>query len=173
MYSKYSWNTGALNKGTTNQMARALWSYHENIYISRRNDLLVVNIETMCKSKCATRLHVWSNLILVNISLLLIRNQDHNDISLLGSLSYWQNLQAVLLSNLLGLGAFIQTNDNVQSALLQVQCMSMTLAAITNNCNSLATDNAPVCILIIISFCHSNLSPHNVLVLCARHVPNL
>jgi hypothetical protein len=38
----------------------------------------------------------------------------------------------------------------------------MALAAVTNDGNLLAVQNFPVNILIIISFCHSTLSPHNV-----------
>ena len=54
------------------------------------------------------------------------------------------------------------TTMPANATLFEVQSMCMALAAITNDCHFLAIKNFPICILIIISFCHNTLSPHNV-----------
>ena len=152
-------------------MTRTLWSNHEYIYISRWNNLLEMNVETMCKCQSLASSQVWCNLILIYLSLLLIRNQNHDDVSSCSCLANWQNLQTFALSNSLGLGTVIKAYYNVQTALLQVQRMGMSLGTITNNSNGLVLDNFPIYILVIKDFCHNTLSPHNVLVLYARPAP--
>ena len=154
-------------------MARAFRSNHEDIDISRRDDLLIMDVEAMCEDESAARLEVRSDFRLVNISLLLIRDQDRRDISLLDCFSDRVNLQAVLFCDLLGLGAFIEADNDVCTAVLQVQSMCMTLAAIAEDCDRLAIHEFPICILIIVSFCHNTLSPHNVHRLYVPRVPAL
>ena len=115
----------------------------------------------MSKSEGAAALEIRADFILIDISLLLIGNQNHRDVSSLDGLSNRQNLQAVLLCDLLGLAALIQADNDIDAAFLQVQRMGMALAAVTDDSNRLAVHDFPVDILIIISFCHSTPSPHN------------
>ena len=116
----------------------------------------------MCEDESAARLEVRSDFRLVDVGLLLIRDQDRRDISLLDCFSDRVNLQAVFLSDLLGLGTFIEADDDVGTAVLEVQGMCMTLAAVAEDRDCLAIHEFPICILIIVSFCHNTLSPHNV-----------
>ena len=162
---------GAFRERTANEMARAFRSDHEDIDVLRRNDLLVMDVEAMCEDESAARLEVRSNLRLVDVSLLLIRDQDRRDVSLLDCLSDRVNLQAVLFSDLLGLGTLIEADDDVCTAVLEVQGMSVTLAAVADDRDRLAIHEFPICILIIVSFCHNTLSPHNVHRLYALRVP--
>ena len=62
----------------------------------------------------------------------------------------------------LGLRALIEADDDVDAAVLEVQRMGMALAAVTDDGNGLASEHLEICILIIVSFCHNTLSPHNV-----------
>ena len=124
--------------GTTNKMARALRSNHEYVYISRRNDLAEVDIEAMGKGQSLAGGQIRSDIIFIGCSLLFIRNQHHDNVSSLGSLSGGHNGQACSLSLSLGFRAFIQTNNYVYAALLQVQCVCMTLGAIADDSNGFA-----------------------------------
>ena len=155
-------HAAAFGESTADQMTRALGSHHEDIHIFGGNDLLEVNIEAMSEGESAAGLEVRGNLVLVDICLLLIRNQDHGDVSLLHSLSHRQYLQAMLLSFSFGLGTLIEADNYIHAAFLQVQGMGMALAAVADNGNGLAVHDFPVDILIIVSFCHSTLSPHSV-----------
>ena len=153
---------GTFRVRAANEMARAFRSDHEYINICRRNDLLVMDVEAMCEDESAARLEVRSDFRLVDVGLLLIRDQDRRDVSLLDCFSDRVDLQAVLFSDLLGLGTLIEADDDVCTAVLEVQGMSMALAAIADDGNRLAVHEFPICILIIVSFCHNTLSPHNV-----------
>ena len=142
-------------------MTGTLRCNHENVNASRRNNLLEVDVETMCESESTARLEVGTNLFLVDVRLLLIRDQNHRDVRLLDRLSDWQNLEVVRFGSGLGFRALVKTDDDVDAALLEVQRMRMSLAAVADDGNGLALHDLPVRVLIIISFCHNTLSPHN------------
>ena len=126
-------NTAAFGIGTTNQMAGAFRSNHEYVYISRRNDLAEVNVEAMSKCQSFASGQVGSNILFVGCSLLLIRNQHHDNVCFFSSVSSSHNSQASSFSLSPGFGAFIQAYNYVHAALLQVQGMSMTLGAIADD----------------------------------------
>ena len=89
----------------------------------------------MSKHKHIAFLKVWLDIFLIHISLFLIIDQNHDDISLLCSLSCCIYFKSLLFSSLPGSAAFIKTDNDVTSGLLQVQCVSMSLAAVTDNCD--------------------------------------
>ena len=70
-------------------------------------------MKAMCEDESAARLEVRCDFRLVDISLLLIRGQHHDDVACCCSLSRSHNLQTVVLSLLLVLGARAQTYYNV------------------------------------------------------------
>ena len=152
-------------------MTRTFRCNHENVNARWRNNLLEVDIETMCEGESTARLEIGTNFFLVDVRLLLVRNQDHRDVCLLDRLSDRQNLEVMRLGSSLGLRTLVKTDDDIDAAFLEVQCMCMSLAAVADDGNGLALHNLPVHVLIIISFCHSTLSPHNFDKSYALHAP--
>ena len=142
-------------------MTGTLRCNHENVNASWRNDLLEVDIETMREGESTAWLEVRTNLFLVDVRLLLIRDQNHRDVRLLNRLGDRQNLETMGLGSSLGLRSLVKANDDVDAALLEIQRMCMSLAAVADDGNGLALHDLPVRVLIIISFCHNTLSPHN------------
>ena len=98
------------------------------------------------------------DVLLVHISLLLIVDQDHDDVSHLSSLSGVVYLEALCLSLSLGLAAFVQTDNNVAAGISQVQCVCMTLAAVADDSDGLAIQKRQVTIGFVenLCFCHDN-----------------
>ena len=150
-------------------MTRAFRRDHEYVHVGRRLNLLEMNIEAVGKSQRAAFLEVRRDLALVNVGLLLVRNQDHRDVRLLDGLGHRQNLQAVGLRRRLGLRALIKADDDVHAAVLQVQRMGMALTAVADNRYGLALQKIKIRVLVIVRFCHSIPSPHNVLLSYAPH----
>ena len=150
-------------------MTRAFRRDHEYVHVGRRLNLLEMNVEAVGKSQRAAFLEVRRDLALVNVGLLLVRNQDHRDVRLLDGLGHRQDLQAVGLRRRLGLRALIKADDDVHAAVLQVQRMGMALTAIADNRYGLALQKIKIRVLVIVSFCHSIPSPHNVLLSYAPH----
>ena len=100
------------------------------------------------------------DVLLIHISLLLIIDQDHDDVSLLSSLSSGVYVEALLLSLSPGLGALVQTDNNIAAGLLQVQGMCMTLAAVADDCDGLAIQQRQITVCLIKNLClrHDNIS---------------
>ena len=129
----------------------------------------LADIEAVSESQRAAFLQVRRDLALVDVGLLLVRNQDHRDVRLLDGLGHRQNLQAVGLRRRLGLRALIEADDDVHAAVLQVQRVGVALAAVADNRHGFLLQKIKIRVLVIISFCHSTLSPRNVLLSCAPH----
>ena len=142
-------NTLACLVLTSYSVSGALGSDHDNVNVLGGNDAAEVNVEAVCKSKCLACSHIRSDVALINISLLLIGDKDHNDVGNLSSLAYRKYLKSLSLSLSLALGAFVKTYNNVYAAVLEVKGMSMSLRAVTNDSNGLAVESAQVTVRLI------------------------
>ncbi|CCX65669.1 putative uncharacterized protein [Firmicutes bacterium CAG:791] len=142
----------------TNSMSGSLGSDHRNVYILRRNDQLVVDVEAMCKHQHIAGLQIRSNILLVHIGLKLIIDQNHDDIGLLYCLCSRKNRKALCLCLCLGLGALIQTNHDITSGILQIQCMCMALRTVADNADLLTLEKRLIAIFLVKNscFCHFN-----------------
>ena len=122
---------------TSYGMSGSLGSDHGNINVLGRYDTSEVNIETMSEHQHIALFQVGLDVILVQICLLLIVDQNHDDVGTLCSFCSGKYFKSLCLSLCPGLGALVQTDDNMASGILQVQCVCMALAAVADNCDSL------------------------------------
>ena len=137
LYSDQAGNTLTGLVLTSYGMSGSLGSDHGNINILGRYDTSEVNIETMSEHQHIALFQIGLDVILVQICLLLIVDQDHDDVSTLCSFCSGKYFKSLCLSLCPGLGALVQTDDNMTSGILQVQCVCMTLAAVADNSDSL------------------------------------
>ena len=100
-----------------------------------RNDLLKVDIEAVSEHEHVAVLQIWFDAFVIYISLFLVRCENHDNICSGCSFRSGSHLQACFFRRLPGLAAFVQTDDHVYAAFLQVQRMSMSLAAVADNRN--------------------------------------
>ena len=119
-------------------VARCFRSDHSYIYVLRRYDLSEVDSETMSEHQHVALFQVWLDIFFVHCSLFLIVDQDHNDISLFCSLSSGIYFESLCLCFCPGFAAFIKSNNNITAGIFQVQCMSMSLASVADNCDFFA-----------------------------------
>lgn len=118
-----------------------------------------MDIEAVSESEGAAVFQVRSNFFCVDISLFFVRNQDHCNIGFFYGFRNGFNFKASCLGFGDGFAAFIQTDDDIDAAVFEVQRMGVALAAITDDCDFFAFHYIPVYILIIKYFCHDNISP--------------
>ena len=104
----------------------------------------------MSESERVASMQVRSDVLLVNLRLQLIGNKDHDDVGFFGSLVLEHDLQASLFSLSPALGAFAQTNANVDARVHEVERMGMALRAITDNRNLLTLDDFGVHVIFVI-----------------------
>ena len=79
-----------------------------------------MDVEAVSKSERTALLEVRADLFLVDIRLLLIGDEDHRDIRLLHRIGNRRDLQTMSLSLRLGLRAGVETDDDIETALLEV-----------------------------------------------------
>ena len=72
-----------------------------------------MNVETMSEHQHIALFQVGLDVVLVQISLLLIIDQDHDDVSTLCSFCSGEYFEPLCLSLCPGLGALVQTDDNM------------------------------------------------------------
>ena len=100
-----------------------------------------------------------SDALLVQGSLLLVVDQDHNDVGSLGSLGGGHNRQPLGLGLGPALGAVVQADDNIHAAVLQVQGMGMALGAIADDGDGLAGELLQITVLLVENAVHKNYLP--------------
>ena len=107
----------------------------------------------MSEGQCSARLQVRLNLLLVNLGLVLIRQQDHDDVSLGDRVRHGLDFEALLLGIVHGLGGRTQADDDVNAGIAQVQRVSVALGAVTENGDLLAIEHGEIRILLIPDSC--------------------
>ena len=115
LHSDQARSTLSCNIFGTDRMAGCLRSDHGNVNILRRNDAAVMDVEAMSEHEHIAFFQVRLDIFAVQLSLLLIIDQDHDDIRLLRSLSCCINFKALFFCPLPASGTLIQTDDNLAS----------------------------------------------------------
>ena len=112
--------------------------------ISRGLDQLETDVESVSEAQNFAALEVGSDLFLVNVLLEFIRKQHHDPVRLGGGLGHGQNLKPVGLGFLRRATALIQTDDDVDAAVLEVEGVGVALGAIANDRYGLAVQQTKI-----------------------------
>ncbi len=137
----------------TDSVARSLRSNHGDVNIGRRHDASEMNVEAVSEHQHVALFQVRLDIFFVQLSLLFIIDQDHDNVSLLCSFRRGKDFKTLLLCSLPGSGTFIETDDDVASRFFQVQRVGVSLAAVTDDCDCLAFQKGKVAIFLIINLC--------------------
>ena len=138
-----------------NSVAGALGRDHGNVHVCRGLDKTEVDVKAVSKHQHIAGGQIGSNILFIHLGLQFVVDQNHNNISLLGSLSRGINLKALSLSLGPGFAALIQTDDNVAAGILQVFGMSMALRTVTDNGNLFVLQQRQLTIFLIVNFTHN------------------
>ena len=113
--------------------------------------LFEVMQEAVSKHQHIAGFQIRCNVLCIHCSLCLIVGKNHNDIRPFSGFCGGENLQTLSLCLCFGFGTFIQTDNDVASGFLQVQCMGVTLASVTDNGDLLSVQYAQITIGFIIN----------------------
>lgn len=133
-------------------MAGALGGDHDAVNTLGRNDLLEMNVEAVTEGNDVTLFKMRQNLSSKDISLMLVGQQDHDHISLLGSVSYGHGFETVFLGEIVVRSAGTLGNNDIDAGITQVLSMGMPLTAVTDNGHGFVFQQAQICIFLIINF---------------------
>ncbi len=131
-------------------MARCLGSDHDDVQVSARHDLVVVDSKTVSKRQSSALLQVRLDLSFVQLGLELVRGQDHDHVGCCYSGRYIADFQAMSLSLGDGAGTRTQADGYINTGIFQVAGVGVPLRTVTDDGNLLALDDAQITIFIVI-----------------------
>ena len=148
-----SGNTTACLILAAHRVPRTLRGDHSDIHTLGCGNVAKADIETVREEQRIAGLQVRFDALSVDLSLHLIRGQNHNDICLSGGLGNGRHTQPFSLSLGAGLGALSQANNNLHARITQVQCVGVTLRTVTDNRDGTALDQGKICIVVVENGC--------------------
>ena len=138
----------------TNGVTGALGRDHDNVYVLGGLDAAEVNVEAVCESKGLAFGKIGFDALLVELSLLFVVDEDHDEIRVLCSVSGGHNLESSSLCLCPALASLVKTYDNVNARILEVERVSVSLRTVTDDSYCLAAEFIEITILLIINVCH-------------------
>src|SRR5690606_9920851 len=132
-------------------VAWSLRRHHDDVDVITRLNLTVVNVEAVCESQYGARFDVVCNVVAVHLTDVLVRQQDHNQVSNLDCLSDFLNLEAGILGLGPGCTALAQAHNHVHARLMQVECVCVALRTVADDGNRLALDQRKIAILVVVN----------------------
>src|SRR5215471_12393420 len=112
-------------------MTGAFGSDHEYVCRRRGHDLTKMDVEAMPECQVGPRFQIWCDLLTVDRGLHFVRCQDHDDIRGFHGIGDRHDLEPALLGLPPG-SALSQTDHDRDAALLQVEGVGVTLAAVSD-----------------------------------------
>ena len=129
---------------------------HDDVDILGRLDAAKVDVEAVGKRQGLAGGQVGFDAVFVQGSLLLVVDEDHDNVGSLGRLGGGHDGHALSFRLCPALGAVVQTNNNVDAALLQVEGVGVALRAVADDGNGLARQLLKVAVLLIENTIHLN-----------------
>ena len=139
-------------------MAGALGGDHDDVVAGGDLNVAVADVEAVREEEGGAFLQVGGDLLGVDVALDLVGQQHGDDVALGDGLGHVLDLEASGLSLGPRGGTGAQADDHVNSGILQVQRVSVTLRTVTNDGNLLGLDQRQVCAVIVADLCHFHFS---------------
>ena len=148
----------ALHVGLADLVAGALGGDHDDVVAGGDLNVAVADVEAVREEEGGAFLQVGGDLLGVDVALDLVGQQHGDDVALGDGLGHVLDLEASGLSLGPRGGTGAQADDHVNSGILQVQRVSVTLRTVTNDGNLLGLDQRQVCAVIVDDLCHFHFS---------------
>jgi hypothetical protein len=119
---------------------------------------LEMNGKPVRKKQSLARRQIGRDVLLVNPRLLGVGNGHKDDVGAPDGFPSADNLEAVRLGHGRRFAAFVKADDDVASAVLQIQCVGVALRAEAQDGQGLALEILQVCVFVGIYFCGHNFN---------------
>ena len=115
-----------------------------------------MNVEAMGKSQRSALLDIRGDVVRVDLGDLFVGQKNHDHVSRFNGVVNFHHIQAGFANLVPRRAAFAQTDNNLDTAVVQILCVRMTLATVPDDGHGLALDQAQVAIFVVENF-HSYL----------------
>ena len=143
------------------RMTGALRRNHDDVDVLRRLDRLEVNGKSVTEEQGMTGVEIRCDVLLVDLGDGEVGNGNEDHISLLYGLGSVKNFEAELLGDSAALALGIETYDDLDSALLEIEGMSVSLGTKADNGAGFSLEELQIGIFVSIDF-----SGHGLVVCC-------
>src|SRR5690606_35640397 len=125
--------TAALVVGAAHGVTRSLRSHHDDVDVITRLNLAVMDVEAVCESEHSARLDVGGNVVTVDLSDVLVRQQNHDQVGGFDRVGNFLNFQAGVFGLGPGCTTFAQTHHHVHAGVVQVECVCVALRTVADD----------------------------------------
>src|SRR5690606_29551730 len=135
--------------GAAHGVAGGLGSHHDDVDVIARLNLTVVDVEAVSKGQHGAGLDVGGDVVAVDLSDVLVGQQDHDEIGGLHGVAHFLNLQAGILGLGPGGAALAQADHHVHAGIMQVERVRVALRTVADDGDRLALDQRKIAILVV------------------------
>src|SRR6266478_8517654 len=132
--------SAAFGENFANAMARGFWSDHGDVDRGRRLDRTEADVESVREHKRFAWFEIWLDGVAIELGLLGVRNEDHDDVSPGGGFRRGVDRQAGLFRFGARGAPFVEADADGNSTIPEIQGVCMTLRAVTNDSDLLCLD---------------------------------
>ena len=143
-------HAAARGVGRAHGVSRRLRRHHPDVQIGARLDEAVVDVEAVREGERRALLDVRFHILFVNLRVVLIGQQDHDDVRALDRGRQLGDFDAALLRLVPRGAALAQRDGDVDPGLLKVERVGVALRAVADDRDLLALDERKVRVLVVI-----------------------
>ena len=133
-------------------VAGALGRDHDDVHVLGRDDRLEVDGEPVAEEQRLALTQVRRDVLLVAGGLLGVGQRDHDDVGALHGLGGRDDFEALFAGDRDGLGAFVEADDDVAAAVLEVQRVGVALGAEAEDGEGFVLEHAEVGVFVGVNF---------------------
>src|SRR4030095_7177893 len=157
MHGKQPGNAATFRKDFAYAIAPRLRGNHRHDDVFRRHDEAETDAEAVTEHQHLPFRQVLLDVRVVDLLLLLVRNQDHDDVAPGSGLGNRHDAQAGVLRLLKRLARRRQADDDLNAAVLQVQRVGVPLRSVANDRDLFAPNQIEISILVVVHRGHDQV----------------
>jgi hypothetical protein len=135
-------------------VARALGGDHDDVVTGLGGDVAEADVEAVAEDQRGAVLEVRGDLVAVQVTLHLIRRQDHDHVGALDGLGDGGDREALVLRLRPRGGALAQADGHLDAGVAQVQRVRVPLAAVPDDGDLLPLDDRQVGVVVVEQLSH-------------------
>src|SRR5690606_12241060 len=133
-------------------VARGLRGDHDDVDVVTRHDLAVVDVEAVRECQGGAGLNVAVDFLAVYLGDVFVGQQHHDDVGGLDGLGDFFDLEAGVGGLVPRSAVLAQTDDDLDTRLMQVQGVGVTLRAVADDGNGFAFHQGEVAVFVVENF---------------------
>ncbi len=130
-----------------------------HVHVGGRDHLVEVDVEAVGEHQHLALAQAALDLALEDVALALVGQEDHDDVRHLGGLGHGGHAEPVAFRLGPALRALVEPDHHVLTCVLEVEGMGVALAAVPDDGDLLALEQAEIGVLVVVDLCRHRVGP--------------